>query len=202
MNPTSYDFQELSEITEEHLNFRAIDSGLGFATNPAFKTGAMKSGAGALAAGKPVVKNTAAAASPITLPAAEFNVRLAAFFTDVFIALAPWTLVFLWTSRSTGLNVLAQQDTLLFAAFFLFTYFLLTESLGGQSVGKMLFSLRIVEDDKYEKPIGFRQALVRILGLIVGTLFFAFGLILALTDHKRRPWHDKVSGSIVRRKLF
>jgi uncharacterized RDD family membrane protein YckC len=200
MNPSHQDFRELSEITEEHLNFRALDSGLGFGANSLLKNSQNKPMATSYAFSQPA--NSQPSPSPVTLPAVEISVRLSAFFTDLFIALAPWGAVLLWASRSTKTNLFAQTDTLLFAGLFLVVYFLLTESLGGQSIGKMLFSLRTVEDDKYEKPVGFRSTLIRIIGLAAGSLFFGLGLFLAFIDHKRRPWHDKLSGSIVRRKLY
>lgn len=138
--------------------------------------------------------------SPVTLPAASIQLRVSAFLTDLIIILGPWCGALLWTSKKWQLQLFSQSDIMLFSALFLVSYFLLTESLGGQSLGKMLFNLRAVEDDKYEKPIGFRRAFMRLFALITGFLFLGLGLALALIDHKRRPWHDKFSGSIVRQK--
>lgn len=41
-------------------------------------------------------------------------------------------------------------------------YFLLSESFGGQSLGKMFLGLRVVEDDKYQKPTGLSHAAKRL----------------------------------------
>jgi uncharacterized RDD family membrane protein YckC len=84
-------------------------------------------------------------------------------------------------------------------AVILAAYFLLSESFGGQSLGKMIFGLRVVEDDKYQKPTGLKHAVARIGFFLLGALFFGLGLLASFWDSKRRPWHDRFSSSIVRR---
>ena len=63
----------------------------------------------------------------------------------------------------------------------------------------MITKLRIVEDDRYQKPIGFSIALKRLAAYPVGALFLGLGFWMAFWDAKSRTWHDKFSGSIVRR---
>ena len=58
-----------------------------------------------------------------------------------------------------------------------------------------------MEDDKYQKPTGLPHAALRLFLLIAGTALFGLGLLASFWDAKRRPWHDRYSGSIVRRKV-
>lgn len=204
MNPTNHDFRELSEITEEHLNFRAIDSGLGFTntnrSQPTLNNNTSTHTAPRFQTNAKSFEPAATAISPISQPGAPIRLRLSAFFADLCIVLVPWLGSMFWVSKNWDIRLFTQTDIQLFTAFLLISYFLLTESLGGQSLGKMLYKIRTVEDDKYEKPIGFKRAAMRLLALILGSISLGLGLALALIDHKRRPWHDKFSGSIVRQK--
>ena len=64
----------------------------------------------------------------------------------------------------------------------------------------MLFGLRVVEDDKYQKPTGLSHAAKRLFLFVVGSSLLGLGLLASFWDTKRRPWHDRYSGSIVRKK--
>jgi len=148
-------------------------------------------------------RNVAPAMANILMaPAASPGLRAAAFFTDVLFVLLPlgfgWWVSF--REQSWGMLLGDLRTPALLFSIVLAGYFLLSESFGGQSLGKMLFRLRVVEDDKYEKPTGLSHAFSRLVIAFFGALLFGIGLFASFWDVKRRPWHDRYSGSIVRRK--
>lgn len=171
------------------------------------------SGIGAVAAGparpvltppKVVVKSAQATtiANPLSEPAAGRMIRVSAFALDAAFVALPFALAWKFSFGASSMELFKEDwsaPATLFAAMFA-TYFLLSESFGGQSLGKMMLGLRVVEDDKYQKPTGFRHAAMRLALLAFGTLLGGFGLWSSFLDFKRRPWHDRMSGSIVRKK--
>jgi uncharacterized RDD family membrane protein YckC len=135
-------------------------------------------------------------------PAAGRLHRMAAFTLDLLIISGPLALAWWFSFGELSLAIFREDVispislfTLVFAV-----YFLLSESFGGQSLGKMILGLRVVEDDKYQKPTGLSHAAKRLALFIVGTALFGLGLLASFWDAKRRPWHDRYSGSIVRKK--
>jgi uncharacterized RDD family membrane protein YckC len=220
------DFSDLDELTEEHLGFSALSEGLGFSKSkkaapvlpqreeePSSTLQQSSSGIGAVAAGpmRPAPGITArSAASPIPVsaaakilaePAAPRLLRIGAFLLDVLFVFVPMALAWFFSFGAQSKEIFLQdpRSPLGLTAVILAAYFLLSESFGGQSLGKMIFSLRVVEDDKYQKPTGLRHAVARIGLFLLGMLFFGVGLLASFWDSKRRPWQDRFSSSIVRR---
>ncbi len=221
------DLSELDELTEEHLGFSALSDGLGFSRSakkaPAKSTDGFDelgendaglkrkslSGTGAVAAGparpafsSPAISRSVAAPNVLSEPAAPRKLRAAAFGIDLLLIFLP--LAIAWWASFRGLAwQIFQEDRrpplFLFCVIF-GAYFLLSESFGGQSLGKMMLSLRVVEDDKYEKPTGLPHAATRLLLFVFGGALLGLGFLASFWDPKRRPWHDRYSGSIVRRK--
>jgi uncharacterized RDD family membrane protein YckC len=148
------------------------------------------------------VRTAPAAGNVLAEPAAERSVRVAAFALDIAILLVPmacaWWISF--HSRAWAIFRADMRPPLALFALIVAVYFLISESFGGQSLGKMALGLRVVEDDKYQKPTGLPHAAKRLALLAFGTLFAGLGLLSSFWDAKRRPWHDRYSGSIVRRK--
>jgi uncharacterized RDD family membrane protein YckC len=140
-------------------------------------------------------------AQALAEPAAPRSLRVAAFLVDALIVLLPLAGAW-WASFGEDALAIFRQDmaapAYLFAVIF-GAYFLLSESFGGQSLGKMLFGLRVTEDDKYRKPTGLRHAMIRLALFLVGLVALGLGFLASFWDTKRRPWHDRYSGSIVRR---
>lgn len=163
--------------------------------NPAMAASTLSTNAYASVGVKPV-------ANPLQEPAAPQSIRAAAFLVDTAIVLLPLALAWWASFGSDAFQILSENlraPIVLFSVIFA-SYFLLSESFGGQSLGKMVFHLRVVEDDKYEKPTGLTHALIRLGILVLGAAFAGLGLLSSFRDSKRRPWHDIYSGSIVRRK--
>lgn len=174
------------------------------------------SGAGAVAAGpaRPVLPQKAALPAPtrsvasptaqnvLAEPAAPRVDRVAAFMLDLAFVIAPLSAAWWFSFGSMSVEIFREDrrpPLVLFGVIFA-VYFLLSESFGGQSLGKMIFGLRVVEDDKYQKPTGLGHAVKRLSLFLVGTACFGFGFLASFWDAKRRPWHDRYSGSIVRKQ--
>ena len=222
MQQQFHDFSELDELTEENLDFSALSDGLGFHKDSKKRTdtAATQLGTGATLAGpirvspaitapvKKVVTATPSAQArpekaPWLRPAANPALRSAAFITDLFFVTTPMAIACRYLFTKQEFISLIHTDRKSFVSLYLAilaVYFLLSESFGGQSLGKILWNLQIVEDDKYEKPIGFTVALVRLLALTLGALPIGLGLFTSFQDSKLRAWHDKVTRSIVRSK--
>ena len=221
------DLSELDELTEEHLGFSALSDGLGFSKQakkapvkafesfdqplPKARDAELQrkalSGIGAVAAGpaRPApMPPTRSVPAPNVLaePAAPRELRIAAFALDLLMIFIPMAFAW-WFSFHGQAWAIFNQDRrpplFLFAVIF-GAYFLLSESFGGQSLGKMLLGLHVVEDDKYQKPTGLSHAATRLFLFVLGGGFFGLGFLASFWDAKRRPWHDLYSGSIVRKK--
>ncbi len=220
------DLSELDELTEEHLGFSALSDGLGFTRNskaipsrqrenidldPGLKKKAL-SGTGAVAAGPvlpaperkraPIATSKQSAATVLSEPAAPRFLRLAAFLIDIGFVLLPLIGAWWFSFGSLSWEIFLENRQYPVALFGLIlgVYFLLSESFGGQSLGKMALGLRVVEDDKYQKPTGLGHAVQRLALLAVGGALIGLGLFASFWDAKRRPWHDRFSGSIVRKQ--
>ena len=70
---------------------------------------------------------------------------------------------------------------------------------GGQTPGMRLFGLRVV-GDRDGGRIGWRTALLRLLGMYVASAVFYLGFIWILVDKRRRGFHDLIAGTVVVRR--
>lgn len=177
---------------------------------PAKKNPPWMNGAGAVAAGParyaPAVAKAAAPTAPTqTLQpklelAASSHLRLAAFAMDILFVAIPFSLAWFFSFGGEAWEIFSDNpiSPLSLVGLIFVAYLLLSESFGGQSVGKMIFRLQVVEDDKYQKPTGLSHAFFRII-LLALSAATGIGLLSSFWDKKRRPWQDRFSGSIVRR---
>lgn len=76
-------------------------------------------------------------------------------------------------------------------------YFIVMHGLGGQTFGKMLLGLRVVDNDG--KPPSFRQAILRWLAT-VGFAPMGLGFFWVLWQSEKRAWHDLLAGTWVMRE--
>lgn len=142
------------------------------------------------------------AGNVLSEPAAPQALRVGAFAADFLIIFIPMALAWKIAFHDQAWAIYRQDvvpPLFLFSVIF-GAYFLLSESFGGQSLGKMLLGLRVVEDDKYQKPTGLTHAARRLFLFALTGGFFGLGFLASFWDSKRRPWHDRYSGSIVRQK--
>jgi uncharacterized RDD family membrane protein YckC len=143
-----------------------------------------------------------AASNVLSEPAAPQALRVAAFAIDFLIIFVPTALAWKVSFHARAWSIFRQDiDPPLFLFCVIFgAYFLLSESFGGQSLGKMILNLRVVEDDKYQKPTGLSHAAKRLFLFAITGGFLGVGFLASFWDSKRRPWHDRYSGSIVRQR--
>lgn len=89
---------------------------------------------------------------------------------------------------------------------FLFLYYGTTHLLGmlyftyfhgttGQTPGKMLFGLQVIQASGEKMTPGI--AFLRWVGYIFSGLIFFLGFLWILFDRKKQGWHDKLAGTLV-----
>ena len=66
---------------------------------------------------------------------------------------------------------------------------------GGQTVGHALFNLRVIKTDG--RDLNHLDALLRIVGYVIGTLIFMLGFLTAVLDKDKQGWHDKIANTFV-----
>ncbi len=81
-------------------------------------------------------------------------------------------------------------------------YFTILHAWGGQTIGKMIFGLRIVSATG--TAISGGVAFLRWAAAVASTLAFALGFIWAFFDKNHCTWHDRLSGTriVVDRKIL
>ncbi len=77
-------------------------------------------------------------------------------------------------------------------------YFSFFHAAWGQTVGKMMFRIRVVQ--KSGQPVSFPQALLRTFAYAVSAIPVFLGFIWAGFTSSKRSWHDLISGTIVVRE--
>jgi uncharacterized RDD family membrane protein YckC len=94
-----------------------------------------------------------------------------------------------------GLHLPAQALALTWFHFTPVAYFVLGHGTAGQTVGKRLLGIRVVDRDG--RPIGYYRALGRLLATVAAALPLALGLALAGLRADRRGLHDLLAGTRV-----
>ena len=67
---------------------------------------------------------------------------------------------------------------------------------GGATPGMRIFNLRLVRD-RDGGPLGWSEAILRLVGLWVSSLVFYLGFAWILVDRRRRGWHDLIAGTVM-----
>ena len=78
-------------------------------------------------------------------------------------------------------------------------YFIGLWGTTGQTVGMMPFGLRVVRNSDGGK-LGWDNAILRFIGLIVSFLAIFIGVIWVAFDSRKRGWHDMIGGTVVIRQ--
>ncbi|HZK50946.1 MAG TPA: RDD family protein [Actinomycetota bacterium] len=128
-------------------------------------------------------------------PRAGFWVRFDALLIDL-VLLAAVTGTFLGigsSSLSSWVKVSVDPRALLL----LIAYFSFFEgSVSGQTVGKKLLNIRVV-DLGNGQSIGFVRAAVRNVVAYFVSVIFLLGYLWMIWDEEKQTWHDKVASSVV-----
>jgi uncharacterized RDD family membrane protein YckC len=122
--------------------------------------------------------------------------RIAAQVYDLFLLLA---LLFLATALLlpfTAGEPISPQQTLIYriylslVSFFFYGWFW---THGGQTLGLRTWKIKVLTHD--QKPISWRQALLRFAMASVSLGLFGLGYLWIFIDKNQRSWHDTVSGT-------
>ena len=140
------------------------------------------------------VEHWAPAPTPVALSA--WWKRLVALVIDNALLYAVTTVVALQATSSstvTNLRVLAELALT-------FLYFGYLNGVYGQTVGKRLLGIRVI-DVATGGAIGFRRGLARYGTVALLTMAFVVPAMIdglwPLRDERRQAWHDKVARSLV-----
>jgi uncharacterized RDD family membrane protein YckC len=128
-------------------------------------------------------------------PRAGFWVRFDALLIDL-VLLAAVTSTFMGfgpvSLSSLAWDLVDPRVLLVLLAYF--TFF--EGSASGQTVGKKLLNIRVVDLDNAQS-IGFVRAALRNVVAYFVSVIFLLGYLWMLWDEERQTWHDKVASSIV-----
>jgi uncharacterized RDD family membrane protein YckC len=75
-------------------------------------------------------------------------------------------------------------------------YIYLEGSPSGQTIGKRVMNIRII-DAENSGPIGFGRAAIRYFAKILSAIPCALGFFWMLWDDNKQTWHDKLSTDVV-----
>jgi len=130
------------------------------------------------------------------LPLATFKKRASAFLIDFAIAFSVFlTLPNIFTIFTKGAAALLDINVVLFSLVLFWVYFTLLEGFAGQSLGKRVIGLKVVQVD--DKDISYDRAAVRSFGKVFLLPFdLLFGL--RLKDQKFIRYFDKFAQTIVK----
>jgi uncharacterized RDD family membrane protein YckC len=88
--------------------------------------------------------------------------------------------------------VLIYLLTTVFISMFYFTYF---HGATGQTPGKMIFGLKVVQPTGEQMTFGL--AFLRWVGYIISAAVFYLGFVWIAFDAKKQGWHDKIARTVV-----
>lgn len=124
---------------------------------------------------------------------AQFLPRLGAFLIDVILLNI---VISLLTSVFGGYNYSSDSYGLPMSLI-MFAYFIYMDVAKGQTLGKMVLKLRVV-DSKTGKNLDWKGAVLReTVGRIVNSLTLGIGYLWILWDENRQGLHDKIGNSFV-----
>jgi uncharacterized RDD family membrane protein YckC len=101
--------------------------------------------------------------------------------------------VLYFTSRLTGANIL-DLPLLPLSAFLLLLnggYFVVFTAVGGQSIGKMAFGLKVIAEGEESVPVG--RAALRTIGYVVSALPLGAGFLAGVFTADRLAFHDRLA---------
>jgi uncharacterized RDD family membrane protein YckC len=118
---------------------------------------------------------------------------IAALIDMIAVWILSWALTFLF-------NLLPEIYLFLYSFFnsfiVLFLYFWLFTGLKGQTPGKMVVGIKVIDGDG-NKPGFLSAALREIPGKIISTIIFFIGFLWIAWDNQKQGLHDKVANTYV-----
>jgi len=99
--------------------------------------------------------------------------------------------------RGMGLFPVLYIVTIIVTATAYFTWF---HGATGQTPGKMLLGLRVIQTSGDQMTFGL--AFLRYVGYLISCLFFLLGFLWIAFDRKKQGWHDKIAATLVVRVRY
>ena len=132
---------------------------------------------------------------------AGFWIRVAAALIDVAVFALVQLSFRLIGAKIVGPDAESVASVRPVATFFTFVftwpYTTVLHALGGQTIGKMIVGIRVVDGDGGVPRVG--TALLRHFGYFVSGAFFAVGFVMAGLRADKRALHDLIAGTRVER---
>lgn len=145
---------------------------------------------------------TEASGSAVGGKRAGFLRRLLAVLIDVVVLAGVGYLL----GRAFGQDVYEIDDGMIsysltgapaaISLIFGFVYYIYLEGKPGQTIGKKLLGIRVI-DAESGGPIGYGRAIVRYFGRIISGLPLGLGYFWMIWDKDKQTWHDKFAKSVV-----
>ena len=128
-----------------------------------------------------------------------FWIRFVAWIIDGFFLMLLWWVLITFTFLPHYIDLPHYMDYPPIRIYFwLFTgvYFWLFTGLKGQTPGKMVVGIKVV--DRHGNVPGLGRAAIReILGKTVSAIVLLLGFLWVIWDEKKQGWHDKIAGTSV-----
>ncbi len=145
----------------------------------------------------------------IAAPQGGFWLRLMAFLTDqlillflltIFIAAGFLALGFGSPAGGREISIFKKARILIpallpFTGVLALTYFSFFHAAWGQTIGKMIFGLRVVKTDG--TTLSFSRGLARTCAYILSTIPFGIGFLWVGFSAEKKGWHDLIIGTRV-----
>jgi uncharacterized RDD family membrane protein YckC len=140
---------------------------------------------------------------------ASHGTRLVAYIIDSLIVFLLYIVIFVVAvifaaaaDRTTAVSGPSAAAAALFGLLVLITivlalaYFPFFWARSGQTPGMRPFGLYVVRDSDGGK-ISAGQAILRLIGLVIGGIPLYLGYIWIFIDSRRRGWHDLIAGTVM-----
>lgn len=128
------------------------------------------------------------AGGPRSGPRAGFGIRLVAILIDAVVLTVVGFVIRVILGNSIG----GLIDLVAGIAYYIY----LEGSPSGQTVGKKLMNIRVI-DFNGGGAIGYSRAALRYVGRIPSTIVCLLGYFWMLWDSEKQTWHDKIATTVV-----
>jgi uncharacterized RDD family membrane protein YckC len=118
----------------------------------------------------------------------------AAFWKRAGALLADGVIIFVLAQMLRGID--RELIDFLFMPGALVYFALLEGGTRGQTLGKRLFGLRVI-DLAHGGPIGNSRGFIRNIVRVLSWVAFGLGYLWMLWDREKQTWHDKAAGTVV-----
>jgi len=125
-------------------------------------------------------------------PRASFGERLIAYLIDQILVTIPAVVI----AALLGMEIRTGSSGLVGTILGLAYYIYLEGSPSGQTVGKKVMNIRVVDMNTGGK-IDYGRAAIRYLARILSGIVCLLGYLWMLWDREKQTWHDKLSTTVV-----